>query len=791
MTTDKAKNIAALKRQLKSTTNATLKNALTKKIERLKQELEVSKTPAKEIAMQVRKATDDVNAMSKSDFNALIKKLAMKPEYSFLKGMTKQEIKDDLSREAKPVGWRFRGRTNFKKPTKSDIKSGNNVYYEGRRNRSDVIRPAKLAKGGGVSNKELITTDKELVLYHYTDNDKPIISTKTDRLIPMSLSASNSSGWSSWGENKFEIILPKNTKILKVDNKTFWDYGKEVDTPINRGKAIYKKAKAKNVDVILLDKIAGQPIEYCILNNNFTFKKIMKGAMYEDGGNLKPIPAGNKGLPKLPKEVRNRMGYMAEGGGVGEVDMLKEDDFVWNNAGRKLVVDKVTEDEYFLSGFMPAGSFSVSKQKAHEYIKTGYWSLQPKYANGGAIKNQYKGKSYNEIWDNWTNKQRQHFIEDHLVEFMDVANTWSGSDAFVPEIITYKSKDLPYRVYNSLVSHIKSGQYGNGGGLGDYTQSLGMVKVKFSDPKYNYETNVSGSLTEKDVRDYFVGKSFNVASYPNEIFEKVVDVEFFPKGTYAEGGMMNANEENREMVMNNNVQIAHHAEELKKAVKSAKHVPAWVVAKVYEATTALSNVTHYLDGTNKMAEGGGIGKVITVETHSGKIEYSNNDIQEMIDDIDMYISSDNLPKWLYVTGKSGGNPTFPKNKKQVIDVLHKIKNAKGDVYINVSSKEPYFKHIIKYSTGGGVGEVKEGDFVMWDGKKYKVGKEDKEIKNFYLLNIDGSYAENPNGSALMVHKNRLKKMAEGGSLKGNQHKLDMNKNGRLDSEDFKILRGKK
>jgi adenine-specific DNA methylase len=122
MTTDKAKNIAALKRQLKSTTNATLKNALTKKIERLKQELEVSKTPAKEIAMQVRKAMEDVNAMSKSDFNALIKKLAMKPEYSFLKGMTKQEIKDDLGREAKPVGWRFRGRNNFKKPTKSDIK---------------------------------------------------------------------------------------------------------------------------------------------------------------------------------------------------------------------------------------------------------------------------------------------------------------------------------------------------------------------------------------------------------------------------------------------------------------------------------------------------------------------------------------------------------------------------------------------------------------------------------------------------------------------------------------------
>ena len=30
--------------------------------------------------------------------------------------------------------------------------------------------------------------------------------------------------------------------------------------------------------------------------------------------NLKPIPPSNKGLPNLPKEVRNRMGYMRKGG---------------------------------------------------------------------------------------------------------------------------------------------------------------------------------------------------------------------------------------------------------------------------------------------------------------------------------------------------------------------------------------------------------------------------------------------------------------------------------------------
>lgn len=35
---------------------------------------------------------------------------------------------------------------------------------------------------------------------------------------------------------------------------------------------------------------------------------------YKTGAELKAIPAGNDGLPKLSKEVRNNMGYMQAGG---------------------------------------------------------------------------------------------------------------------------------------------------------------------------------------------------------------------------------------------------------------------------------------------------------------------------------------------------------------------------------------------------------------------------------------------------------------------------------------------
>ncbi len=38
---------------------------------------------------------------------------------------------------------------------------------------------------------------------------------------------------------------------------------------------------------------------------------------------LKPIPAGNKGLPKLDKSVRNKMGFMMKGGSALETGSYK------------------------------------------------------------------------------------------------------------------------------------------------------------------------------------------------------------------------------------------------------------------------------------------------------------------------------------------------------------------------------------------------------------------------------------------------------------------------------------
>ena len=41
----------------------------------------------------------------------------------------------------------------------------------------------------------------------------------------------------------------------------------------------------------------------------------------KDGGSLKSVPSGNKGLSKLPTGVRNSMGYMKSGGSVKKMGM--------------------------------------------------------------------------------------------------------------------------------------------------------------------------------------------------------------------------------------------------------------------------------------------------------------------------------------------------------------------------------------------------------------------------------------------------------------------------------------
>ena len=86
----------------------------------------------------------------------------------------------------------------------------------------------------------------------------------------------------------------------------------------------------------------------------------------KDGGSLKSVPAGNKGLKKLPTQVRNKMGFMKKGGVVSDT---KKKQFKANQAGQKATNKKAMKvAKGVLNVVVPAvGASEIGKKIAKKF----------------------------------------------------------------------------------------------------------------------------------------------------------------------------------------------------------------------------------------------------------------------------------------------------------------------------------------------------------------------------------------------------------------------------------------
>jgi hypothetical protein len=123
-----------------------------------KPSFKTKKPVSKEVKEKVEKRKMEkrgaISDMSKTEFNAYLKKLSERPEYAFLKqyNYTKNEVVADMKRASKPIGWRFKGKS-LAHPTASQIKSAkegkrDDIYQENRPNHGDASPKAKFGKGG-------------------------------------------------------------------------------------------------------------------------------------------------------------------------------------------------------------------------------------------------------------------------------------------------------------------------------------------------------------------------------------------------------------------------------------------------------------------------------------------------------------------------------------------------------------------------------------------------------------------------------------------------------------------
>jgi len=141
---------------------------------------------------------------------------------------------------------------------------------------------------------------------------------------------------------------------------------------------------------------------------------------------------------------------------------------------------------------------------------------------------------------------------------------------------------------------------------------------------YDYEEWKKGSkmfaLDEKEELMEFV-YLVNNQNIRKPLAQSMIDN---PTSMFKHGG--NIAEENYHMALNDGNTIKHHSQELHDALKKNKEIPAWVVAKLHQASTTLSDITHYLEGTSKskFANGGNTPELAFKVGTPLKMKYSDD-----------------------------------------------------------------------------------------------------------------------------------------------------------------------
>ena len=105
---------------------------------------------------------------------------------------------------------------------------------------------------------------------------------------------------------------------------------------------------------------------------------------------------------------------------------------------------------------LPAGT---EQHFVNYYLGEG--TAQGIYAKGGGIPNNYEGETPEEVWNMWTEKQKQHFLVDHFNHF--IVEEFKGKNLI--DISRLEYKKLPLRVRLELDFHVNKGQYAKGGGV--------------------------------------------------------------------------------------------------------------------------------------------------------------------------------------------------------------------------------------------------------------------------------------------------------------------------------------
>ena len=187
-------------------------------------------------------------------------------------------------------------------------------------------------------------------------------------------------------------------------------------------------------------------------------------------------------------------------------------------------------------------------------------------ADGGAIKNQYEGREAEDIWNNLTRVQRNHFLVDHEDDLKLKEDAMSTKDYFETRdaLARLKFSELKKNIQDEFAVHTFMGQYADGGFMADGGEITYAVVDENTDRIY-----------VKSKNEKFIKLKYNELKevYPTD---KLSIVEF-NSGMMAKGGQVDVvlNEGNGKIINKlynewNNVKTEKEYKEWVDKVRSTK-----------------------------------------------------------------------------------------------------------------------------------------------------------------------------------------------------------------------------
>ena len=302
-------------------------------------------------------------------------------------------------------------------------------------------------------------------------------------------------------------------------------------------------------------------------------------------------------------------------------------------------------------------------------------------AKGGSIENQYEGRTPEDVWNNWTVSQKEHFVQDHFLVLSitkpQFSKWFEGFSKNAKNNDKYDSLSHILKTY--IDDHIKEGQYASGGSLGKalYVEnSSWFVSNKYDEEKI---MSVLESIGAKNIR------LENDRGWSNQ-----------PEVVVFNGDKNKAVDALNEAFDTVWIRVSEKDWRTKKMANGGSFAP-----NVSDGTQFMSDV---------YAKGGSVGDIIYKDDNLTIQKYHYETMPNFVSFKITYLDNGKNKSW-YVDSNLGGD--WPKKyydtevEEKIIKIL---KNHLGDNYANGGSFAPNVSNGTQfmnnvYAKGGSVGDI--------------------------------------------------------------------------------------